>query len=180
MARQARKLTPASLRNAALHHLERFATSTANLRRVLLRKLERAARVHPDTDREAAARWIEDLLADLARQGLLDDRLYAEGRVTALRRRGDSSRSVRGKLRRKGLDENLIETLLDGEGETSEVRAAAALARRRRLGPWRTPALREEAREKDLATLARAGFSYDVARRVVDAETPEELENADP
>ena len=31
-------------------------------------------------------------------------------------------------------------------------------------------------REKDLASLARAGFAYDIARRVVEAETAGELE----
>ena len=31
-------------------------------------------------------------------------------------------------------------------------------------------------REKDLASLTRAGFAYDIARRVVEAETAEDLE----
>ena len=29
-----------------------------------------------------------------------------------------------------------------------------------------------------MAALARAGFSFDIARRVIDAETPEQLEEA--
>ncbi len=54
--------------------------------------------------------------------------------------------------------------------------AALAHARRRRLGPCRPPAARKSMREKDLASLARAGFAYDVARRVVEAETAVVLE----
>ena len=53
--------------------------------------------------------------------------------------------------------------------------AAAALARRRRLGPFRRPGEREERRDKDLAALARVGFSYAVARRVIEAPSPEDL-----
>jgi hypothetical protein len=30
-------------------------------------------------------------------------------------------------------------------------------------------------REKDLAALARAGFSYDVARRVIETPSPDDL-----
>ena len=56
--------------------------------------------------------------------------------------------------------------------------AAFKLARKRRLGPFREPDsdARAERREKDLATLARAGFSFDVAQQVIDAPSVEELE----
>jgi regulatory protein len=60
--------------------------------------------------------------------------------------------------------------------EGSEIAAAAALARRRRLGPYRTGATRHSHRQKDLATLARAGFSLDLARRVLAAADPDALD----
>jgi regulatory protein len=55
--------------------------------------------------------------------------------------------------------------------------AAIALARRRGLGPYRK---KEGAavRDKDVASLARAGFSYDIARKVVDADDPDLLLSA--
>ena len=51
-----------------------------------------------------------------------------------------------------------------------ELQAAIALARRRRLGVYRLAAARADYRDRDLAALARAGFSYDIARRVIEAE----------
>ena len=48
--------------------------------------------------------------------------------------------------------------------------AARRTARRRRLGPWRGEDQRAARREKDLAALARAGFSYSVAKTVIDGE----------
>ena len=51
-----------------------------------------------------------------------------------------------------------------------------AFARRRRLGPFRT-AGRAEHRDKDLAALGRVGFSYQMAKRVVDAEDPDNIED---
>ena len=51
-----------------------------------------------------------------------------------------------------------------------EMAAALAFARRRRLGPFRTTASRAEHREKDLAKLARQGFAYETARRIIDRE----------
>ena len=44
------------------------------------------------------------------------------------------------------------------------------------MGPFRPAEARKESREKDLAALARAGFSYDTALDVIDAESVEELE----
>ncbi|MCG8547040.1 MAG: RecX family transcriptional regulator, partial [Alphaproteobacteria bacterium] len=37
-----RKVTPASLERAALHYLQRFATSSENFRRVLTRRVQRS------------------------------------------------------------------------------------------------------------------------------------------
>lgn len=53
-----------------------------------------------------------------------------------------------------------------------------ALARRRRLGPFRRTG-REEHREKDMAALGRAGFGYQIARKVVDAEDPDAIQTED-
>jgi regulatory protein len=179
--RQARKppkpATPERLHKAALHYLERYASSAANLRRVLLRRVERSARLH-GTDRAEAAAWIDAIIARLSAAGLIDDRAYAEGRVASLHRRGASLRKIAGMLRQKGLDEETISAALGTLAEDTaapDLAAAVRLAQRRRLGPWRDPAKREERRDRDLAALARAGFSFDVARRVVEAESLEAL-----
>ncbi len=173
-----RKATATSLENAALHYLGRYATSSWNLRRVLMRKVERSARFH-GTDRDLGAAVVDALVARYEESRLLDDRAYAEARAAALHRRGASARAIRAKLLQKGVDRDLIEAALaalaEGPGEP-ELAAALACARRRRLGPYRPAAARKPKREKDLASLARAGFAYDIARRVVEAETAEELE----
>jgi regulatory protein len=175
--RKPRKVTGKSLERAALFYLERFATSAENLRRVLMRRVERSVHFH-GTDREAGAALIDDLVVRYLASGLLDDRAYAEGRVRTMRRRGSSARLIRLKLRQKGVADDVVAGALAEHAEDMtdpEAAAAAALARRRRLGPFRPPAEREEKREKDLAALARAGFSYDMARRVIEAPSPEDL-----
>lgn len=176
-----RKATAKSLENGAFFYLERFASSRENLRRVLMRRVERSVR-HHGTDREEGAQFIEEILVKLERLGLLDDAAYAEMRVRGLRRRGSSARAVRANLMRKGLDGATIDTALseeEDEAETGdpELTAAITLARKRRIGPFRDEEARPANREKDLAALARAGFSYDMARTVIEAETPKDLEN---
>ena len=175
-----RRATQKHLENAALHYLERFASSAAHLRRVLMRRVERSARVH-GTDRAEGAALVEALVARFERAGLVDDRVYAEGRAAALFRRGTAPRAIRAALRAKGVAGETIEAALGTleAGPDAELAAATALARRRRLGPYRPAQARAARRDKDLAALARAGFGYDVARRVVDAGDPAELGAAD-
>src|SRR5579862_9753180 len=55
-----RPLTAAALDNAALHYLGRFATSSANLRRILMRKVTRRA-ASPE-DAAAGAQLVEELI----------------------------------------------------------------------------------------------------------------------
>jgi len=177
-SRAPRKVTAKSLENAALFYLERFATSSANLRRVLMRRVERSARLH-DTDPAEGAAWIDALIAKLERLDLLDDAQYAEARVRSLRRAGASRRAIALRLRQKGVGGDIIDAALAAAAEIEEEpeRAAAVrLARKRRLGPYRPADARRDNRERDLAALARAGFSYDMALAVIDAEGVEELE----
>ncbi len=169
--------TAAYLETAALHYLERFASSSGNLRRVLRRRVARAARVHGGDPAEGE-RLVEDIVARYLRAGLLDDRAYAAQQAASLRRRGASRFGIRGRLAMKGVEAELVEaalSALDAEPGDSELAAACALVRRRRLGPCRAPAERALFHRKDLAALARAGFGVETAQRVLAAADTEAL-----
>ena len=174
--REKRALTATALENAALYYLGRFATSSANLRRVLLRKVARSA--GEDADTAEGKRLVEELIARYLRSGLLDDRAYAAQSAASLARRGRSRFSIGGRLAQKGVAGDLVKEALKGldEGGSSEIAAACALVRRRRLGPYRSPAVRAEWQRKDMATLARAGFGLGLARRVLAVSDIDALE----
>ncbi|MBZ6077157.1 regulatory protein RecX [Microvirga puerhi] len=171
-----RKITPAYLQRAAMAYLERYASSAENLRRVLRRKVENRCRLRGEDPAEFSDA-IDEVVARSLRAGLIDDTRYAEARLASLRRRGGSTRSIRAKLALKGVDRDTIATVMAGEeeGADQEEQAARALARRRRIGPFR---LGERApyRDKDLAILARAGFPFTLARRVIDGDVTGEDE----
>ncbi|MEN8197593.1 MAG: RecX family transcriptional regulator, partial [Pseudomonadota bacterium] len=174
--RPPKKATAKHLENVALWYLQRFAASADSLRRVLMRRVEKSARAH-DTDREEGAAFVEDIIARFRRSGLLDDRVYAEGRTLSLHRRGVSTHGIRARLAAKGVGAEDIDAALAGlreESDDPDLVAAIAYARRRRIGPYRTRGDRDELKERDLAALARQGFGYDIARRVIEAPNIEE------
>ena len=174
-----RKATPKYLRNSALHYLERYASSSGHLRRLLRAKVTRSARAH-DTDPEAGAVAIEALIADLLGAGLLDDTRYAAERARILHRRGASARAIRAGLMAKQIESDDIDRALSGlrdEAAEPELAAALAYARRRRLGPYRKDDARQDYRKKDLAALGRRGFGYELARRVIETGELADLED---
>jgi regulatory protein len=171
-------VTAERLEKSALAYLERFESSAETLRRVLRRRVERAVREGVGERAEGLA-LVEATVAKMVRLGLVDDRRFAENKVASLHRAGRSARAIRLRLASKGIDAALVDAAVarrSDDAEHAELEAALALARRRRLGPFRPAAERDAARAKDLAALGRAGFSYALARRVVLAASGEELE----
>lgn len=174
--RKYRLPTEERLTRAAIHYLERYSSSLENLRTVLSRKVKRAAMAH-DRSPDEFLEIVDRVVDKCRRAGMVDDRAYAETKLVGLRRRGRSKRQIEATLASKGVDRDLIASVMD-QDDTSELEAAQTYARRRRLGPWRTSGQRQERRERDMAALCRAGYSFDIARKVIEAADDGEAASA--
>lgn len=172
-----------SLEKAALRYLDRFDSTAANLKKILEARVKKATLLSSGLDEKVvqkARQCIDALIVRYQESGLIDDKRYCEAHIHSFRRRGLSSRAIRYKLRLKGVADELIDEVLADEAELEggdqdrvELESAKALMKRRRLGIYRVKGDREEYREKDLAALSRAGFSYDIARKALDGEGDE-------
>ena len=169
--RAPRRITPDYLRRAAMHYLERYWAPAGRLRRVLARKIALSCRHHGE-DPATHAAALDDVVSRCVSSGLVDDQRFAEARAATLRRRGRSARAVAASLTAKGVDRELAEQA-SKVGEAEELAAARKAARRKRLGPW-SRGDRAARRQKDLAALARAGFSITIARAVIDGAGDED------
>ena len=167
-ARRPPNVTRVGLEGAALRYLERFDCSSERLRKVLSERVAKAARAGVE-GAAAAPAIVEELLARYQSSGLLNDARFAQNYAQSLRSRGSSRRVIEMKLRARGISGELARKALTGDenAATSELEAARAFVRRRRLGPHRKPETRAEYRQKDLMAVARAGFDFDIAKRVV-------------
>lgn len=182
MKRPARPITAKYLMNAATFYLERYPSTAEGLRRVLNRRVRKAeAAEAPVMDNVEQA--IGEIVAKFVDAGVIDDKAFAQTKARALHRRGTSSRATRQKLKLAGVDGDTLDKAMDALDEEldtdpgkREWQAAVALARRRRLGPFRPEKERKDKRLRDLAAMARAGFAFDVARKVIDAASPDALD----
>ena len=190
-----KKITPERLRNIALYYLGRYASSSANLRQVLLRRVQKSAYHHKDTDLAQAGAWIDDIVSDMMRMGYIDDNQYAQTKAHSLHMRGTSRRAIYQKLLQKGLDKTTIESALESlkadlqdtiseSQSNTDLIAAIRYAKRRRIGVYRIkPAPQskqgepEKQHNRDLATLARNGFPPDICQKILGAESTDELDD---
>ncbi len=140
----------------ALHYLERHGGSERQLRRILDKRIRRSVEAFGEPGPEEAQPLVDALVAKLTRLGYVDDQRVARSRARSLRGRGKSTRAIRAALSRLGIAEALIDDAIEGD----DLEAARTYVRRRRL----------RVGQRDLAKLARAGFSYDVARRALEEE----------
>ena len=165
----------ASLYDAALRYVARYATTQARLRQVLERRIEQWKRAADDADSAAdiaitARTAVAGVVERVAALGLVSDAAFAESRVRSLTRAGRSRRMVAAALAAKGVSAETARAAIAGD-ETDELTAALILARRRRIGPFRVAAAGD--RNKEFGVLARAGFPRDIAGAVLDMAAEE-------
>lgn len=199
--RRVRTLDTAWVERAVAEHLARYSCTRAHLRTLIDRRIRKAAReggvIQPDL--------MEQLDVVLERHvglGTLNDAAWAEMKARSLTRRGVGKALVAQRLRQEGIPDarpalDVVAEELQGSDEEElvpDIVAACAWARRKRVGAFarelgETPeptdragarAARDATRaaeQKVLAAMGRAGFSYQLARRVLELsrEEAEEL-----
>lgn len=125
---------------------------------------------------ENALALIPDVVDRLVRQNYVNDTRAAHQLARRLRLQGSSRARIRLRLLQKGVPESIADELTHDEDPEAELRAAWKTARKRGLGPHcGDPERRATHRDRHLASLARQGFSFEMALRVIDAESAPEI-----
>jgi regulatory protein len=170
------------LHEAALAYLTRGSATAATLTRVLDRKVagwaRKATRAGRDAEPIAAdvsscRESIEAIVARFREVGLINDAAYAKSRARSLSRSGRSRRAIAAHLAAKGVDAETARQALPESAET-ELAAAIAFARKRRIGPYaREAPVDRAAKQKALASMARAGFGWSTCERALGMDREE-------
>jgi regulatory protein len=157
-------LTRQKLEQLALAYVNRFGCTASKLTSHLT---ERVRKLGGD---ENAALWIAELVERYLGSGVLNDARFAENLASQLTSRGKSARAISQKLALRGVPQQVSSELMTARREAepgAELEAARTYARKRRLGHFRAPEQRAEYRQKDLASLARQGFGFEIARQAL-------------
>jgi regulatory protein len=157
------------LRGLALHYVGKYATTQAKLGTYLARKIRERGW---DGDRRIDVAALVEQFAEL---GYINDAQFAEARSRSFVRRGYGERRLNEDLRSCGIGEADAVPAKEHMTESSFV-AAENFARRKRLGPFASEAAPPEKRQKQLQAFMRAGHGFEIAKRFVNAEPGEALQ----
>jgi regulatory protein len=166
------------LMNKAVDYLGRYSTSQHRLREILGRFASRKLNKH-DPDKITAA--ISATVTQCQKLGYLNDDAFAQSQARSHRLQGRSELGIRLRLRKHKLDDTIIDSALDMADQdyvNGELLAACRFAKRRRLGPFDSQQYHDakdrqaatKRQQRQLESLARAGFNMAVSRTVIGLE----------
>ena len=164
-----KRLSERYLKNSGEYYLNRFPASSAHFLTVMTRKIDRSCRAHPDQTREEWITHVRDVVIPYFKElGFLNDDLYSKALFNSLKRKGLSRSMIANRMRHKGVESDIIANLLnDDDDGASDKESVIRFAQKKKIGKYRTSSYDDpKDKQKDLAKLARAGFSYDVAMSV--------------
>jgi len=165
--------TKDNLANVALFYLSRFAASEESLRKVLANRVRRAAMAHTEFAEDKAAQAklyaaIDEIVEQHKLSGVINDAEFARIKTNSMRRSGRSSRDISQRLRHKGVAGELIDNSLSQEdGGSDDMKAALIFAKKRRIPALLQKGITLEQKRKEFAAFARAGFSYDISKKIL-------------
>ena len=170
------KVTVEEMRNFSFNYIEKYAPSKQQLRTYLLKKYIKSK--IPNTNKKNLIDLIDVVLQDLEKSRFINDEFYSKSKAKSLIQRGSSINKIRSVLLSKGIKDKYInETIekINEENEDQDFFSAVKLCKKKRIGPARNESNRPLFYKKDIAVLARAGFDFEVSRKVMDIEADEYL-----
>ena len=146
----------------AINYLSKYSSSKTNLERILRNKIRR-------TNIEKKEKFtlynsIPEIIKKLEKNNFINDYDYATSKVNLFISNGKSKIFIKNYLFKKGIDEKLsseIFTELNEENSNWEIESARTFARKKNFK-------NNNNNEKNLSKMARAGFSYEIAKKILE------------
>ena len=161
------------IESKAFWYLERYASSSKNLRDYLKRKVR-------DTDlNQDSEIIINQIIINLEKQNILNDGVFSESNARTFINKGWSLSKVKFRLKQLGINDDNIEICIENiksEEFDVELFAASKLVKKRFIGAFRRKELDDKLKNKEFGILARAGFNYALSKKVLYELSVDEIE----
>ncbi len=154
---------PKKLLKYAIDYLSKFSSSKANLERILKKKIQRLK--IEKQDKFLLYNSINEIINKLEKNNFIDDYNYTYTKIRNFNFQGKSKIFIKSYLIQKGVKSEIIASALEdykNENLNWEYESAKNFARKKRLSS------NDEFKEKSLSKMARAGFSYDLSKKILE------------
>ena len=157
------------VRDSAYSYLDKYSPSKQQLKTHLLKKfLKNEKKI---TNKKRVSDLIDIIIIELQNRNFLNDSIYSDSKTKAYLKRGYSLNKIRYNLIKKGIEEKFVKSSISKikEDESDpDFFSAIKLCKKRRIGAFREENNRSIFYKKDIGILARAGFSYEISKKVLD------------
>ena len=146
----------------AVDYLSKYDSSKNNLVNVLKRKILRLNVTN--FEKKKLIDIIESIILKLEKNKFIDDDRYSSTKILSLSNSGRSKNFIFNYLIKKGVNKSQIQNnlnLAQQDNENWELNAAKIFVKKKKLLE------KNESYEKKLAKMARAGFSYDICKKIL-------------
>ena len=146
----------------AVDYLSKYDSSKQNLSNVLKRKIFRLN--IKGYEKSKLINNLDTIILKLEKNQLIDDQKYTNSKILSLSRAGKSKNYISNYLIKKGINKIEIQDNLKKFQEINndwQLTSAKLFAKKKRLLESNL------SYEKKLAKMARAGFSYDICKKII-------------
>lgn len=168
------------VKNIAYKYLAKYSTSTKNLEKHLLKKMQqyyKAELVENELLNIEFKRVTTEVINYLVGLGYLNDANYTKQQSLKLIKSGKSYLHISYKLKEKGLTTEQIQTTLSHYNqEDMELLAALKYLKKKSFGAYNKKAFDEKQRTKTINTLGRNGFNFEIINKVLKYQQAEEID----
>ena len=157
------------IRNFAYSYLEKYSPSKQQLRIYLFKKLIKTKQ--NISSKKEIFNLIDSIITTLVDNKFISDKHYSDIKSKTFLKRGYSLNKIRYSLIKKGIDEKYIKASISKIKEKEsdpDFFSAIKLCKKRRIGAIREENNRSLFYKKDIAILARSGFSYELSKKILD------------
>ena len=146
----------------AVDYLSKYDSSKNNLASVLKRKILRLNVTK--FEKKKLIDIIERIILKLEKNKFIDDDRYSSTKILSLSNSGRSKNFIFNYLIKKGVSKSQIQSnlnLMKQDNDNWELESAKIFVKKKKLLE------KNESYEKKLAKMARAGFSYDICKKIL-------------
>ena len=146
----------------AIDYLSKYDSSKNNLVSVLKRKIFRLKITN--FEKRKLIDIIESIIIKLEKNKFIDDDRYSSTKILSLSNSGKSKNFIFNYLIKKGVDKSQIQNnlnLVQQDNDNWELNSAKTFAKKKKLFE------KNKSYEKNLSKMARAGFSYDICKKIL-------------
>ena len=146
----------------AIYYLSKYSSSKKNLEFILKKKIRRLS--YEKKIRFQLYKQIEPIIEKLENLNLINDQLFVESKIQTLQYQAKSKNYIKQYLLKKGINKELIDEqvfIFYKNNKNLEKENAFKFAKKRNLLD------NDNDYQKKLSKMARAGFSYDIAKEIL-------------